>query len=100
MINLLIFLLASFGMTMILVYGSIFEKIRPKQGFFGKLFKCTMCTGFWSGIFINILLFILNKDLFNSIILGSFLSGCISSGSSYVLSKLVDDDGITIKLKK
>lgn len=85
---------------MIVVYGSIFEKIRPKQGFLGKLFKCTMCTGFWSGVFTNILLFILNKDLFNSIIIGSFLSGCLSSGTSYFLSKLVDDDGITIKLKK
>lgn len=98
--SLLIFILICYGMTMILVYGSIFNNIRPKEGFFGKLFKCPMCTGFWVGVFINILLYILNKDLFNSIILGSFLSGCISSGTSYLISRLVDDDGITIKLKK
>lgn len=98
--NLLLFIIACYGMTMILVYGSIFNKIRPKSGFLGNLFKCTMCTGFWSGVVINILLYFLNKDLFNSIILGSFLSGCVSSGTSYFFSKLLDDDGITIKVKK
>lgn len=94
--NLLIFILASYGMTMMLVYGKIFEKIRPKH----HLFHCTMCTGFWVGIFINICLNILNKNVFNNIILGSFLCGCISSGTSYILSKIVLDDGIRIITKK
>lgn len=98
--NLLLFVLICYGMTMILVYGSLFNKIRPKEGFFGALFKCTMCTGFWVGVFVNICLFILNKDIFNSIIIGSFLSGCISSGSSYFLSRIVSDDGIRIDPKK
>lgn len=94
--NLLIFILASYGMTMMLVYGKIFEKIRPEH----HLFHCTMCTGFWVGIFINICLYALNKDLFDSIILGGFLSGCISSGTSYFLSKIVLDDGIRIITKR
>jgi hypothetical protein len=97
--NLLAFILACYGMTMILVYGSIFNNIRPKNGFFGKLFKCTMCMGFWVGIFINICMYILNKDVFDSIIFGSFLSGCISSGTSYFLSRIVTDEGLKIDTK-
>ena len=94
--NLLTFIIASYGMTMILVYGKIFDKIRPKF----HLFHCTMCMGFSVGIFVNICLYLLKMDLFNSIILGSFLSGCISSGASYFLSKLVLDEGIRINIVK
>ena len=94
--NLILFILACYGMTMILVYGQIFKKIRPTY----HMFHCTMCMGFWVGIFINFLLCMLNKNLFDSIILGSFLSGCISSGTTYFLSKIVLDDGIRIVRKK
>jgi len=94
--NLIIFLLACYGMTMIVVYGKIFDKIRPKF----HLFHCTMCMGFSVGVFINLLLLNLNMSLFNDIIIGSFLSGCISSGASYILSKIVLDDGIRIVRKK
>jgi len=85
--NLFIFILASYGLTMILAYGKIFDSIRPKHHYF----HCTMCLGFLVGVFNSFML-----DLpFNL-----FLSGCISSGTSYLLSKLVDDDGITIKVNK
>ena len=84
---LLTFLLACYGMTMILVYGKVFKAIRPKY----HMFHCTMCMGFWVGVFNSFLL-----DLpFNF-----FIAGCVSSGASYLLSKLIDDDGITIKVKK
>ena len=46
----LAFILACYGMTTILVYGKIFNPVRPKTGFFGDLFKCTLCTGFWVGM--------------------------------------------------
>ncbi len=85
--QLIIFILACYGMTMILVYGNIFNFIRPKHHFF----KCCMCMGFWVGIFNW---FIISTS-FNW-----FTAGCISSGTSYFLSRLVDDDGILIKLKK
>ena len=85
--NLLIFILACYGMTMILVYGKIFDSIRPNYHFF----KCCLCMGFWVGIFNS---FLINVK-FNF-----FVAGCISAGTSYLLSRLVDDDGILIKLKK
>jgi len=47
--------------------------------------------GFWVGIFNWLLL----ELPFNF-----FIAGCISGGTSYLLSRLVDDDGILIKLKK
>lgn len=84
---LLIFILASYGMTMMLVYGKIFDSIRPKHHFF----HCCLCVGFWVGIF--------NALLLNPRI-NLFAAGCISAGTSYLLSRLVDDDGILIKVKK
>jgi len=85
--NLLIFILACYGMTMVLVYGKIFDPVRPKY----HLFKCTMCMGFWVGIFNSILI---------NIPCNIFICGCISAGTSYFISRLVDDEGILIKLQK
>ena len=50
--NLVWFILCAYGLTQILVYGSIFDKIRPKKTWlngFGELFHCPMCMGFWVG---------------------------------------------------
>ena len=84
--NLLAFTLACYGMTMIIVYGKIFDRIRPKW----ELFHCELCTGFWVGIFNSFML----ELPFNF-----FIAGCISAGVSYLLSKIVDDEGIAIKNK-
>ena len=94
--NLLVFILACYGMTMILVYSKILEGLRNKINelnidLISYMLKCTMCTGFWVGIW-NWLFLPLNFNW--------FIAGCISSGTSYFISRLVDDDGIMIKLKK
>lgn len=94
--NLIIFILACYGMTMILVYGKIFNSIRPKY----HMFHCTMCMGFWVGILVNLLMFKEKINIFNNLLTGSFLSGCISSGTSYLLSRIIDDEGFNIKIKK
>jgi len=70
-------------MTMIAVYGKIFDPIRPNHSFF----KCPLCVGFWIGI-INA--FILDSS-FNW-----FTAGCISAGTSYMLAMLINDDGLKI----
>ena len=75
-------------MTMIAVYGKIFDAIRPPYHFF----KCTMCMGFWVGV--------INAICFFEMPFNAFIAGCISSGTSYFISRLVDDDGIAINLKK
>ena len=46
------FILACYGMTFILVYGKIFEDLRPKKDYTKKwntLFHCPLCVGFWVG---------------------------------------------------
>lgn len=86
--TLLTFILACYGATMIAVYGKIFDAIRPQYHFF----KCPMCMGWWVGAIMSICFFNLPFNW--------FVGACISSGMSYFISRLVDDDGITLKVKK
>ena len=96
MTELIYFILTSAGLTQILVYGKIFDKIRPTEGWFGELLSCPMCTGFWSGLFLwgtNSYTGLFNYDF--SLFTGLYL-GCLSSGTSYVISMLFDDNGFKI----
>ena len=98
--ELLYFILSAYGLTQIIVYGSIFDAIRPTQGWSGKLFNCSMCVGFWVGVF----LFGINDytELFNFEynFLNFLLLGGLSSGTSYVLSETFGDCGIKISYNK
>jgi len=93
---LIYFILSAFGLTQILVYGSIFNPIRPTKGKLGELFRCPMCLGFWIGL----LLWSLNRQTelfsFDYSPLTAILLGCLSSGTSYILSMLFDDNGLKI----
>ena len=96
--DLIYFILASWGMTQILVYGTIFENqrdwIMEKSNWLGALIHCPMCTGFWVGAF----LFGINglTELFNFEynIANLLISGCISSATSYALNVVIGDNGI------
>jgi len=92
MINLVHFILCAYGLTFILVYGSIFDKIRPKY----KFFHCPLCVGFWVGVFLWSVngfteLFIYDYNYVNALLLG-----CLSAGTSYALTMLIDDCGLKI----
>lgn len=56
---------AIIGLTFILKYGSILNHprnlLRKLNPFFEELFKCSLCLGFWSGLFIGL---ILKENLF------------------------------------
>ncbi len=93
MIDVLYFLLASSGLTQIILYGKIFDKIRPDWHWL----KCSMCFGWTSGVIINLLMAIIGINILPANIVGLFLSGLISSRISYLTDRLVDDDGINIK---
>jgi len=102
MLELFLFILSSWGMTQILIYGKIFNKIRPKHHFF----HCSMCLGFWCGVFIH---FIMEYLKIPNILyhiemiefwLKTFIFGCLSSGTSYALSCIFGDDGININYNK
>lgn len=94
--TLLIFILACFGLTQILVYGKIFDDIRPEHHFF----HCPMCIGFWTGILFGIPIILFGGFGISSHVFGKtleiFMAGCISSGTSYALCCIFSDDGINI----
>lgn len=91
--DLLYFVLVAYGMTQVIVGGSIFNKIRPPKEKFGGFFHCPMCMGFWVGVFlwsINGLteLFSFDYNYINFLLLGS-----LSSGTSYIMYSMIGDFG-------
>ena len=91
------FCLISYGLTQILIYGKIFDPIRPKSGKLGQLLSCPMCTGFWVGIFLWSVKDYTQLINFDNSYVTCFLLGCASSAASFLGSMFMGDDGINIK---
>ena len=101
--NLLHFVLCAYGLTMIVVYGSIFEKFRQlmdKAGFYGKLYRGPRCFGFWAGVFLWSINPFTELFTFDYSLINAFLLGCLSSGTSYLLAMLVNDFGLKVNQKE
>ena len=94
--ELILFILASYGLTMTLLYATIFDSIRPTEGKLGELFSCSMCMGFHSGWIMFLLFWVGGLRMWSTLELGIFIMGFLSSGTSYILDKIVSDDGIQI----
>jgi hypothetical protein len=92
--ELLTFILAAYGMTQLLVYGSIFDEIRPVEGTLGKLFSCPMCMGFHVGWILMLLSPYTELFNFDVTPINYLILGCLSSGTSYVLNMVFSDEGI------
>ena len=100
--NLLHFVLAAYGMTFIIVHGSIFDSIRPdckSWGGLGKLFHCSLCMGFWVGVFLWGVSSMTELFTFSNSPITAFLCGCISAGTSYLLGMVVNDFGLKVVYK-
>ena len=58
----LIFLLATIGMTVIITDSWLFNRIRlkaeSKNKYLGKLLSCNLCCGFWPAVLVKFLLII------------------------------------------
>ena len=58
LLDCLLWILISFGITISITHGKIFNTFRlwtaQKSTFFGDLFRCPMCLGFWVGMFLNL----------------------------------------------
>ncbi len=92
----LIYILIGWGITDILVNGSILDGIRNfclvKIPFLGKLFTCVQCSGFWVGIFLGILslLNVLETPLWDFTPAARVLaSGFLISGCSVIINSTV-----------
>lgn len=102
--KLFIFILISYGLSNILIFGSLFEKFRNKMDkispkFFGKLFSCFICLPTWIGflgsfliwsptIYYEIVVSDINFfNLFNipKELVSTFLDGCLTSGIVWLI---------------
>ena len=87
-------------MTFIIVYGKIFEDIRPKKDYSKKwntLWNCPLCIGFHAGWVLVLLSPYTELWDYKINIVNMFCLACVSAGTSYLLSMIVKDDGIQIK---
>ncbi len=82
--DLIIFILASIGLTNIIVNSNIFKPVREwmelQSEALGELFGCVTCVGFWVGLFLPMFYF----DM------PCLIGGAISSISNYVFVVVID----------
>jgi hypothetical protein len=94
--DLLIYILVGWGITDILVNGSILNGIRSfcliRIPILGKLFSCVQCSGFWVGILLGVLsvLEVLESPLWDfSPVARVFASGFLISGCSVLINSTI-----------
>jgi hypothetical protein len=85
----------AYGMTSILVWGSIFEKqrewIKSKSKFFGDLISCTLCTSTWVGFFMSIFLGSVSSLFFDTLwIFNLFFDGMYSAGIVWAINTIIE----------
>lgn len=103
MVNLIMFILVSYGISNILVYGSIFEGFRNFLSKLGtgntslyKLFTCMMCLPTWVGFGLSYLLQLQDVGTpmtvygIDNLYLSIFLDGVLASGAVYAFNVLVE----------
>ena len=95
--GLIYFVLCAYGMTYVLIYGSIFNSIRPKNGKLGELFRCPLCLGFWVGVFLWSINFFTELFTYDYNLINALLLGSLSAGTSYFLSMILDDFGLKFR---
>ena len=94
--ELIYFILAAYGLTQILVYGKLFDNIRPSEEVLKGFFHCPMCVGFWAGVFLFGINSFTELFTFEYNLANLFILGWLSSGTSYVLNMIFGDCGIKI----
>ncbi len=92
---LLLWILTAYGMTSIIVWGSIFEStrefIKNRSKFFGDLVSCTLCTSTWVGFFMSLVLGGLVTNVLNvHWLLGVFFDGMFTAGSVWALNAIIE----------
>ena len=88
------FVLICYGMTHILALGRVFKAIRPDY----YMFSCPMCVGCWVGVLVKLMM--LSAPVNFDVLITAFFYGCISSGTSYFIIKLVGTNGLNISITR
>jgi hypothetical protein len=85
----------AYGMTSILVWGSIFDSLREwiksHSKFFGDLISCTLCTATWVGFFLSLLLGGLTTRIIDTHwVFGTFLDGMYTAGVVWAINSIIE----------
>lgn len=91
----LIWILIAYGMTSVIVWGSIFQGLRDwvseHSKFFGDLVSCTLCTATWVGFFLSLTLGGLTSTYFNiDWKVSIFFDGMFTAGAVWALNSLIE----------
>jgi hypothetical protein len=92
---LIFWILTAYGMTNILVWGSIFENqrtwIKAHSKFFGDLISCVLCTSTWVGFFLSFFLGGITKHYFDvPWYMAFFTDGMLTAGSVWMLNGIIE----------
>jgi hypothetical protein len=103
---LILWMIMAYGMSNILVYGSIFNGPRnlinkwaesqftPFQGFWGfisDMLKCMMCTSTWVGFLFGIFVYSpIHEFIGTPIYFSWFLDGMFASGSVWAINSIIE----------
>jgi len=105
MVQLLLWMMMAYGISNILVYGSIFNGPREvirKWGegmypfsefaiFLTKMLSCMMCCSVWIGFFFGIFVYSPVHEMLGVTTFGSwFLDGMLASGSVWTINAIVE----------
>ena len=103
--TILIWLIAAYGMSNVLVYGSIFAGMReffkkwgsnkhiPLNGvgqFISELLSCMMCTSTWVGFFFSLCYYSPSHELIGTNITSFFFDGMIASGFVWGINAIIE----------
>jgi hypothetical protein len=88
-------MLTAYGLTSILVWGSIFEStrlwIKSKSKFFGELISCTLCTSTWVGFIMSLSIGGLSHNFFDTFsFFNFFFDGMFTAGSVWAINSIVE----------
>lgn len=106
MIQILIWAMVAYGMTNILVYGSIFNGLRQSIHNWGNsdymafnglgvflsgLISCVLCTSTWVGFFLSLAYYSPNTEIIGlNKILSIFFDGMLSAGLVWTINSIVE----------
>lgn len=96
MINLILFAFICYGMSTIIVYGSIFEGLRKwiikiNPSFFGELIQCMLCTSTWVGFFISLTAFSPSGVIYSiNTPYSVFLDGMFAAGIVWSINAIIE----------
>lgn len=95
MVKIIFWAIMAYGMSTILVYGSIFEEarafIKRHSTFFGTLIGCMLCTSTWVGFFFSLCFGGLTNKIFEMHWLPTmFFDGMFTAGAVWAINGVIE----------